>query len=313
MKKYLKDAIQEAKGGNANQKVNIIAHSMGGLLARAYIQGEDYQNDVETLVMAGTPHTGSALAYYLWEGGDPRTVDNFSDLQGRYLVRYYTNTVNKLMQDSKWPLTGEQDYLNVRTFISQHVPTARQLLATDPFLDRGSGPEPLNINDDLKHLNNGSDEYIKYVKPEDRMGRPDNTTPGLVKTRVYYSNSENIVSTISVKNSTISGCYEDGQPTGSVSYADGDGTVKMTSATWPFANNWADCIQIQDECDHTSLIGKAKNLIADFLYPASTSALLSPRALAATSSAVFFITYDGWVQPYLADPQARAVGFDLME
>lgn len=46
-----------------SQKVNLVAHSMGGLASRAYLQsmagaGYVYANDVETLVTMGTPHNG---------------------------------------------------------------------------------------------------------------------------------------------------------------------------------------------------------------------------------------------------------------
>ncbi len=49
--------------------VNIIAHGMGGLIAEQYIGGGTYQNDVDQLVMLGTPLEGTPAAYQAWEGG----------------------------------------------------------------------------------------------------------------------------------------------------------------------------------------------------------------------------------------------------
>ena len=74
---YLKWRINEIKKATGSKKVDIIAHSMGGLVARAYIENlaEDegkkanYENDVRTLIMVGTPNQGSVKAYYTWEGG----------------------------------------------------------------------------------------------------------------------------------------------------------------------------------------------------------------------------------------------------
>jgi uncharacterized repeat protein (TIGR01451 family) len=43
-------------------KVNIVAHSMGGLNSRWYIQNHGYRNDVNKLVMLGTPNHGATLA-----------------------------------------------------------------------------------------------------------------------------------------------------------------------------------------------------------------------------------------------------------
>ena len=101
MEEYLKEAIREAKD-KGYQKVNIIAHSMGGLLARAYIQSNDYQNDVENLIMVGTPHKGSPNAYYIWEGGDPITADAI--VADSYLINKhpYLTTMLTLIADSAW-------------------------------------------------------------------------------------------------------------------------------------------------------------------------------------------------------------------
>lgn len=68
---FLKTKIDEVKRRFRVSQVNIVAHSMGGLLARAYIQSPDYTNrkDVHKLAMLGTPNHGSATAYYPWEGG----------------------------------------------------------------------------------------------------------------------------------------------------------------------------------------------------------------------------------------------------
>jgi pimeloyl-ACP methyl ester carboxylesterase len=66
----LKDKIQEVKNICQCDQVDLITHSMGGLAARAYIQSNDYQNDVDQLIFLGTPHKGSTRAYLAWEGGE---------------------------------------------------------------------------------------------------------------------------------------------------------------------------------------------------------------------------------------------------
>ncbi len=43
-------------------RVDIIAHSMGGLVARDYIEGPHYRGGVDRLMMLGTPNTGSRWA-----------------------------------------------------------------------------------------------------------------------------------------------------------------------------------------------------------------------------------------------------------
>lgn len=68
---YLIPCIDKAKQETGASKVNIVAHSMGGLVARAYVQNDAlYRNDIARLAFVGTPNHGSPEAYYFWEGAD---------------------------------------------------------------------------------------------------------------------------------------------------------------------------------------------------------------------------------------------------
>ena len=75
-REYLIPVINEALQRSTTGKVHIVAHSMGGLLARALIQsdilygvGVKYYEKIDKLAMIGTPHLGSCNPYYIWEGG----------------------------------------------------------------------------------------------------------------------------------------------------------------------------------------------------------------------------------------------------
>jgi pimeloyl-ACP methyl ester carboxylesterase len=61
--------LAELKRFTGCRKVNILAHSAGGLVARAYLQsalpGIRYAGDIERLITISTPHLGSALAEHL--------------------------------------------------------------------------------------------------------------------------------------------------------------------------------------------------------------------------------------------------------
>jgi pimeloyl-ACP methyl ester carboxylesterase len=54
-----------AKSKIACGKANIVAHSMGGILTRLYVQGNAYRNDVYKIITINTPHAGSQLADYI--------------------------------------------------------------------------------------------------------------------------------------------------------------------------------------------------------------------------------------------------------
>jgi hypothetical protein len=58
----LKQKIQQIKNQTAMPKVDLVAHSMGGLVARHYIQSENYLEDVDQVITMGTPHLGSPEA-----------------------------------------------------------------------------------------------------------------------------------------------------------------------------------------------------------------------------------------------------------
>jgi pimeloyl-ACP methyl ester carboxylesterase len=45
------------------ERVHVVGHSLGGLIARYHVQRQDGDRHVESLVTVGTPHRGSVLAH----------------------------------------------------------------------------------------------------------------------------------------------------------------------------------------------------------------------------------------------------------
>ena len=63
----LKNRIRYVKNQYNAKYVDIVAHSMGGLVSRGYTRRSDlYQDDVRKLVMLGTPNHGSELTNYFY-------------------------------------------------------------------------------------------------------------------------------------------------------------------------------------------------------------------------------------------------------
>lgn len=56
--------------GNPNQKIHIVAHSMGGLVARRYILNNPNNHSVERMVTLGTPWLGAPKSIGIMETGD---------------------------------------------------------------------------------------------------------------------------------------------------------------------------------------------------------------------------------------------------
>ena len=107
--------IEAIRMNEGVDKVDIVAHSMGGLISRAYIESSDfddglvtYHNDVRKLVMLGTPNWGldldrliNMVRYPLQDPLDQSILDD----------------VAKILADlSYWPsamdITGQTDFIN---------------------------------------------------------------------------------------------------------------------------------------------------------------------------------------------------------
>jgi pimeloyl-ACP methyl ester carboxylesterase len=57
--KKLQEQIEDLKKKANMDQVNIVAHSMGGLIARYYVQNLDKENSVNKIITLGTPHSGA--------------------------------------------------------------------------------------------------------------------------------------------------------------------------------------------------------------------------------------------------------------
>jgi pimeloyl-ACP methyl ester carboxylesterase len=113
-------AISEALDKSLTGKVNIVAHSMGGLLAKDYLirNGEDKINKV---IFAGTPHLGAPKAFNLLNWGDD------------FDLKFLGLGLNK----------------NKAKEIGQNMPAVYQLLPSREYLNKiGSY---LNTTDDLDY------------------------------------------------------------------------------------------------------------------------------------------------------------------
>ena len=86
----LRARVNEALASTGAEKINIIAHSMGGLDARHMIVDKGMADKVKTLVTIGTPHLGTILADHVIDNGgfflvaglrQVVNLDGFNDLR----------------------------------------------------------------------------------------------------------------------------------------------------------------------------------------------------------------------------------------
>ncbi len=261
MRDYFIPALDALKARDHVKKVYIVAHSFGGIVARYYIQSDQYRGDVAGLVMIGTPNSGLEKAYEPWEGdslpSDWQVVNN--------LVRYYHYKFNTVVPS---------DLIALRTFI----PSLKDLLPIDPVLAR-FGKYPLlsltrEVNTELIDLLVSKDKLLQRV-------------PLLftVAGTGEYTASEAVVGDANPH----SVYWPDGEPYGvrNRSQVVGDGTVTVTSVQLPSVS------QLIVQGAHANLPGVASEEILSRLYPNRTAPPPRPAESASRDTAhILWFAFD---------------------
>jgi len=211
----LKDKIEKIKLQTGAQKVNIIAHSMGGLVAKDYIK--HYGSDsVNKFIDIGTPHLGAPEALKILMYGD--------DLGFNYL--------------------GLGLNLERIKLISQNFPSVYQLLPSRKYFDSVDQDYAYYFYDMHDLDGNGVTGRLNYAQSIDFMKNTGRNNNLLGFNDVLHSDLDNYSpQSAGVKTYNIMGC---GQPTiGQIfilnkeksgkyeyglKYITGDGTVPLRSA-----------------------------------------------------------------------------------
>ena len=119
---FLDPIIEQAK--QKTGKVDIIAHSMGGLLTQGYIKSSDFtRGEIDKFVMLGTPNLGASGAYLPWEGGIfPPTWSA--------PLRFYMNQIEGALRKRR-----NIEDIEPKSF-RQIFPSLRELLPVNNYLNK---------------------------------------------------------------------------------------------------------------------------------------------------------------------------------
>jgi len=210
----LKDKIDQILEKTGFRRVDILAHSMGGLIARSYLEGEGYgRYDVDQLVTLGTPHRGSPKAYLQWEAGE-----GFFDVAG-FLAKHHFKREAK-----------HNGFDSIFEYIRSAIPTVQELLPDYDYL----------FDVDKNQMRSYPTDYPRNVFLEDL-----NQEINLEKlNRVEVINIsgiadiKNTISEIKVRENEKENLWEDGEPENfynketdrGLEYGSGDETVPKFSA-----------------------------------------------------------------------------------
>ncbi len=193
-----------------DKKLNLVGHSMGGLVARAYLQKHNNEN-IEKVVTAGSPHKGIVDAYGMWEG---LTVWD--------AVWWQKVLVAIASEVSRQP--GETRLESVRRF----SPSIKDLLPTESYLVKDGIPVSISSmfwkNDYLNIFNNLISGYTDKIIAG-ASGDKGNTR-------------EKINVTAPSKSDILRGMWVDGKPISpdTFTYTQGDGYITQHSSLSLFPN-----------------------------------------------------------------------------
>ncbi|WP_051531295.1 esterase/lipase family protein [Clostridiisalibacter paucivorans] len=250
-KQYLLPIIEKAKERTGVENVDLLCHSMGGLLARAYIQSELYMYDIDKIIMIATPNAGSANAYYFWEGGQlPESTVGDNPF------------LNMLWKGFVWYLKASKKKDDM-CILHSEFPSVKELLPSEEYGDylifKGASTfVPINSmkckNTFLNILNRYKDLSHSYGVLTDLICGTDK------KTNKY----------IQVSKSNTEEKWWDGQPYNNINTIFGDGTVTIESAC-----NMCGRKHFL-ESDHTDILYDSLPIIRDILNrPISPYAIMT--------------------------------------
>ncbi|MHB1348623.1 MAG: lipase/acyltransferase domain-containing protein [Desulfobulbaceae bacterium] len=321
---YLWQCIDKATKETGAIKVDIVAHSMGGLLVRNYIQMRSgYRNDIDRFAMVGTPNHGALLAYPGWAGGDPVLADLIGGSSGADnggAEYFYSHTLDRLYKTMEGRsvidfsgcgegLTGHcgapiltKDRPTIKNFLENKVKGLGSLLITDYYcLQKGGTCGKISEhrdNDFLINLNQDPD--LSRLKD------------GTVTTKIFASKSEAVVKNVNVGLADLE-IFADGEPQQPFIYTNsiGDGTVLYESALLSGVPTHSSV----NKGKHAFLINAFRKEILDFLKEGRVLAspvLEEPSLLNATQvNTQLSVNVDNGYAALLTGPDNARNGIDL--
>ena len=206
---FLAPIIAEAK--QKTRKVDIVAHSMGGLLVQQYIASDEYEEgEIDQFVMLGTPSQGASAAYLPWEGGIFPTTWSLP-------VRQYMNLIHSSLRVKR----SIQD-IEPKSY-RQIFPSLKELLPVGNYLKQGDTESSSGErNTFLENLIAVRDDLLSSDIEVTTIAGVDNNTLGTVELTGERSDADEEL-----------GRWRDGHPVQEVpapNTVEGDKTVLKSSA-----------------------------------------------------------------------------------
>jgi len=181
-----------------NKKINIIGHSLGGLVGRIYAQ--NHADKINKLITVGSPHQGTAQVYKPLSAGEIDRENTWLWIAQKLVLIINKNTIE-----------------SNRVTVNKRFPVLLDLFPTYDFLTDSSG-NAIHISS-ISIKNPTIPKYTDIFNIENKLS-------------IIYGTDKNTVKGYTIKTPSLInqllGNYSDGEPTDSFdSY--GDGTVLSSS------------------------------------------------------------------------------------
>ncbi len=181
----LDQKIEKIKKQTGNQKVDIVAHSMGGLVARNYISDLDRASNVRKLFTLGTPHLGSVQFLRNLRSGGCMTLPRYSSL----------------------PICLGVTSSQVKDVI-QNMISAYELAPTSKYFDFYSGEDPTHlypVNDMGDVDKNGITGALNYLQTKTFLNNLGHNTALYYPAQVFHGIDSDLANTNGVEVFNIAG------------------------------------------------------------------------------------------------------------
>lgn len=287
----LKQKIAAIKAICNCPKVDVIAHSMGGLVARQYAQSDDYANDIDQLIFLGTPHLGAPKAYLAWEGGE-MGPDIFGITADTTLARLFRGAARR------------NGFANIFDYIhGKPIASLGELLPIYDYLVDESNSRIRSYPD--RYPQNPFLENLDATAGVERL-----TTRGIRVTNIAGDIASSTVGKYVVVDSSTPPKWSHGFPNNFYSstqfrgmlFEDGDKTVPLKSAGWLIGGQG-----FLFQADHTNLITSAQQVIIHDLTGKDPTRIFDKSFLGIKA---LFIEIFSPITIMITDPRGRRIGFE---
>lgn len=117
---YLYKTIERVKQITQTKKMDIVAHSLGGLVVRSYICSEMYGDDIDKFIMLGCPNAGATDAYFLWSEGELPNRTNAEPHLINIIIEGYFHILKKYHNIESTKELIHKEFISIKELLPSH-------------------------------------------------------------------------------------------------------------------------------------------------------------------------------------------------